>query len=84
MINEIADTALCHFGPGPTIAITLVIGALSYPVIKRITQVALGALVNLFHTINQSNFVVRLKSMNCHQCSDNHRNHLLAHIPTGI
>lgn len=67
---------MVHFGPGPTVAVSLAIGMLSYPLIKKVTLAALEALGNLLQAINESAFIVRVKSMNCTLCADQHREHI--------
>lgn len=59
-----------------TVIIASVVGFIAYPIIKRIFEVALKVLAAFGDWISERPFAIRLHSVFCADCAENHKSHM--------
>lgn len=75
MIN-LVNNAVQSYGAPAVIAGAFVIGVAAIPLLERIADVAERILKAVFQWTNEQIFFVRMRSLGCEVCAQNHRNHI--------
>lgn len=82
MISTIIDYSIREFGPTAVIATSILAGAVCYPLIMKISKIALNILRSFREWFSSMTFSIRMHSLICDECAQNHKRHMYEAIPT--
>ena len=73
---NLINNAVDQYGLKTVIGAAVVVGILSYPIIKKISHVALEIFSKCVSWINDTTFLIRFRSLGCDECASHHRHHI--------
>lgn len=79
MINSISSSlnnAIQNFGAGKVVLVSVAVGMACYPLVKKICSIALTVLKNIYQWVSERPLSIRLHSLVCDECAQNHRQHM--------
>lgn len=75
MMSFISES-LMSLSPTQSLLIAGAVGFIAYPIIKRISKVAIAIFSSCREWISTRTFMIRLHSLVCDECARNHKRHM--------
>ena len=76
MISSLIENSISSYGSSVVVGASVLVGIVGYPVIKKIAAVALSILGKVRDYFADSAISIRMHSLWCNQCAENHRRHM--------
>lgn len=78
---HLLDAAVDKYGVHVVVPAAAFLGCLSYPIVRKVIEIAISVFKNCITWIGDTTFFVRMRSMGCDRCAVHHRHHMNSDTP---